>query len=97
MTALAHEPLTADTDSAQTWVFTFGPDHRMAITYAMSGVIRGQGVSLGQRFIRLAGTREQARNEFIAMFGAVYCDQYDEVRGQVIIDRYGLTELLLEP
>ena len=77
------------------YYFTFGEDHRLMISSSWDGKCYGAGLSLGRRFVRIPGTFASARHQFMVLFGASFCDQYEEARGAEIVARYKLTELVV--
>jgi hypothetical protein len=83
--------------AGQEWVFTFGSDHKLLIGLDPAGYVEGCGVSLAHRYVRMRGTREATRENFTAMFGPMFCEQYPAGAGRTkeMILRCDLTELVV--
>jgi hypothetical protein len=85
------------------WVFTFGPDHRLRIhdDYAAPrgtlAPVEGAGLSLAGRYVLLPGTEEHTRQRFVNLFGAVrFAAQYPATRRTMeMVAGLGLRELVL--
>lgn len=76
--------MNTNTTAKPAWIFTFGAGHTLTAT----------GESLANRYVRVVGTYESARDEMIRHFGSVWCDQYpDDGTDRAGINRFGLTEL----
>lgn len=73
-----------DTVEPTEWIFTFGSGHVHPTT----------GEPLGQRFVRIAGTRRVARARMVERFGIKWSHQYAANQPDAAgVERFGLEEL----
>lgn len=71
-----------DPDEVLDWVFTFGAGHVHPIT----------GAPLDNRFVRIRGTHDSAREEMFARFGPKWAHNY-ESEDEAGVERFALVEL----
>ncbi len=97
--ALERDPAGTPPDDHGPWIFTFGMAHRLVVTSATHhqlGQLTGVGVPLSRRYVRMPGTREEARGEMMRLFGLHWACQYPDEESAGVT-RHGLTELVLTP
>jgi hypothetical protein len=84
----------------QEWIFTFGQAHRAYAMYErLVGVLAqpdGEGFRLSDRFVRVHGTAESAREQILRIFGQRWAFQY-ESELMAGVEAFHLTELVITP
>jgi hypothetical protein len=96
-----HEEELREEEEPQDWYFTFGFAHRLVVVNTERGdletsdaaTLERMGFPLENRYVRITGTRIEARLEMIERFGHTWSNQYDEERFLPLISKYGLKEL----